>query len=288
MLSAFAPAKLNLYLHVGPLAADGFHPLSSLMVFADVGDVLTFEPNEEVVFAAQGPFGALAPMDDANLVVRAARAIWPQARGGRLTLEKRLPIAAGLGGGSSDAGAALRLLRSALDLPLEDAALEVEAAALGSDGVACFWRKSVIAEGRGERLSPAPSMPVLDAVLVNPGVPSPTGAVYRAYDAAPRDAARPATPGSFPSVEAVAGWLGSTRNDLQTPAVALAPAIGEVLSVLADQPESLFVRMSGSGSTCFALCSSQTASARLAGRLAAFNPTWWVRAARLGSAPSAE
>ncbi len=287
MASAFAPAKLNLYLHVGPPTADGFHPLSSLMVFADVGDELRFESAEAVEFAVEGPFATLVPMDDTNLVVRAARSVWPaqergEARGGRLTLDKRLPIAAGLGGGSADAGAALRLLREAFDLPLDDAALEARASALGSDGAACLWARPVIAEGRGERLSPAPALPTLDCVLINPGAPSPTGAVYRAYDVAPRDARRPVTPETFATPAAVIEWLATTRNDLEAPAIALTPVIGETLAILAAEPAARFVRMSGSGATCFALCDDRAVAERLAARLAAAHPQWWVRPARLG------
>lgn len=276
MPAAFAPAKLNLYLHVGPPALDGFHPLSSLMVFADVGDTVRLESQPELAFAVEGPFADQVPMDEDNLVVRAARAVWPAGRGGRLVLDKRLPIAAGLGGGSSDAGATLRLLREAFALPLDDAALEALAAALGSDGAACLWGKAVIAEGRGERLSPAPRLPPLPAVLVNPRVPSPTGAVYRAYDAAPRDCARPLTPDVFITPAAVIHWLRATRNDLEAPAIALNPVIGRTLAVLAAEPESLFVRMSGSGATCFALCADLAAAGRLAARLAVANPGWWV------------
>jgi len=282
VLEAFAPAKLNLYLHVAPPSADGFHPLSSLMVFADVGDRLRLEPVDAVAFAVEGPFGHLTPMDEGNLVVRAARAVWPVGHSGRLVLDKQLPIAAGLGGGSADAGAAFRLLREAFDLPLDDAALEAEASALGSDGAACLWARPVIAEGRGERLSPAPQLPTLDAVLVNPGAPSPTGAVYRAYDVAPRDDRRPETPAAFTSVAEVVAWLAGTRNDLEAPAVGLTPVIGETLAVLAAEPEALFVRMSGSGATCFALCEDRPAAERLADRLAEAHPAWWVRAARLG------
>jgi 4-diphosphocytidyl-2-C-methyl-D-erythritol kinase len=140
----------------------------------------------------------------------------------------------------------------------------------------------VIAEGRGERLSPPPGLPTLDCVLVNPGAPSPTGAVYRAYDAAPRDERRPVTPGAFVTPAALIEWLATTRNDLETPAIALTPAIGETLAILAAEPEARFVRMSGSGATCFALCDDRAAAERLAARLGTAHPDWWVRAARLG------
>ncbi len=227
--------------------------------------------------------------------MRAARAFHAAARTPlppfRLLLDKRLPIAAGLGGGSSDAGAALRLLRDALAPNLSDAALEAMAASLGADGAACLWGRAVMAEGRGERLSPAPGLPVLHAVLVNPLVPSPTGAVYRAYDAAvaPEGEARPWMPEAFESAEEVAAWLSvATRNDLEAPAVALEPRIGEVLDVLRDEPESLMARMSGSGATCFALCAGDIEAEGLVERLETMRPDWWVRRCRLGDGKETE
>ncbi|OYX90715.1 MAG: 4-(cytidine 5'-diphospho)-2-C-methyl-D-erythritol kinase, partial [Caulobacter sp. 35-67-4] len=167
---------------------------------------------------------------------------------------------------------------------LSDKALEVMACSLGADGAACLWGLPVIAEGRGERLSPAPSLPPLNAVLVNPLAPSPTGAVYRAYDAAiaPEGEARPWMPDAFESAEEIAAWLSAaTRNDLEAPAVALEPLIGEVLDVLRDEPETLLARMSGSGATCFALCAGDIEAEGLAERLESMRPSWWVRRCRL-------
>src|SRR3984885_9321343 len=168
--TAFAPAKVNLYLHVGALEADGRHPLSSLMVFADVGDHLTVRPADSLGMEITGPFAEGLSAGEDNLVLRAAKAILARTRKPHapfhLVLNKALPLAAGLGGGSSDAGAALRLLREALEADLADAELEAIAGELGSDGPACVFARTVIAEGRGERLSPAPGFPVLDAVLV--------------------------------------------------------------------------------------------------------------------------
>lgn len=287
-LSAFAPAKVNLFLHVGGPDAEGYHPISSLMVFADAGDQVMIQPSDAPAFETSGPFGGGIPADGDNLVVRAARAFHARLGGPippyRLILDKRLPIAAGLGGGSSDAGAAFKLLRDALAPDLSDDDLEPLAASLGADGAACLRATALMAEGRGEVLSPAPALPELHAVLVNPGVPSPTGAVYRAYDAAvhPDGAERPFLPEDLESVEEVAAWLSvATRNDLEAPAVALEPRIGEVLDVLREEPESLLVRMSGSGATCFALCAGDIEAETLVERLELARPDWWVRRCRL-------
>lgn len=287
-LSAFAPAKVNLFLHVGAPDAEGYHPISSLMVFADVGDRVAIQPSDAPGFETSGPFGAAIPSGADNLVVRAARAFHARLGGPippyRLILDKHLPIAAGLGGGSSDAGAALKLLRDALAPALSDEDLEPLAASLGADGAACLRATALLAEGRGEILSPAPELPELHAVLVNPGVPSPTGAVYRAYDAAvhPEGAALPFLPASLETAEETAGWLAvATRNDLQAPAVTLEPRISEALDVLSAEPESLLVRMSGSGATCFALCAGDIEAETLAERLAVLRPDWWVRRCRL-------
>ena len=283
--SALAPAKVNLFLHVAPLAPDGYHPLASLMVFADVGDRLTLEPADETGFVLTGPFAAALSGEDpaANLAWRAALRLIEQAGVRpdpfRLTVEKLLPVAAGLGGGSSDAGAALRLVREAFVPDAEDAALEAIAAELGSDGPACLFGRPVIAQGRGERLSPAPALPPLPAVLVNPGVACPTGPVYRAYDALTRKgtADLPPLPTAFEDVQAVVAALKACRNDLEPPAEDVAPQIGEVLAHLRREPETRLARLSGSGATCFALCESSEDAAVLADRLRAHAPAWWVR-----------
>lgn len=282
---ALAPAKINLFLHVGAPTADGYHPLCSLMVFADLGDQVALA--EGGGFRLGGPYGPALAGEGDNLVLRAARALADRL-GGRdlpgLALEKHLPVAAGLGGGSSDAGAVLRLLRDAWAPDLPDTDLERVAASLGADGAACLWGRPVIAEGRGERLSPAPGLPMIDAVLVNPGVAVSTPAVYRGLDAAGAfsDVTPPPMPEAFESVEELAGWLTTTRNDLEAPALALAPTVADVLETLAGEPETLFSRMSGSGATCFALCSGDYEAETLAERLEALRPGWWVRRCRLG------
>ena len=286
--AAFAPAKVNLFLHGGPPAADGYHPIASLMAFADVGDVVTTFEAEAMALHVHGPFARGLSADGDNLVARAAKAFVAEAKRPvapvGLSLDKRLPGAAGLGGGSSDAGAALRLLREVSGAKLSDERLQAAAASLGADGAACLWGRPTFAEGRGERLTPAPALPVIDAVLVNPGVPVSTPAVYKRFDADARfgDVALPPAPDAFEDVRELAAWLGRLRNDLERPAVAVAPEVGAVLETLAGEPETLLARVSGSGGTCFALCDDDIAAETLAERLEAMAPHWWVQRCKLG------
>ena len=284
--TAFAAAKVNLYLHVAPPTPDGYHPIASLMAFADVGDTVTAAPADALSMTIEGPFGQGLSAGPDNLVLRAAAALLARAgradAGARIVLTKALPIAAGLGGGSSDAGAALRLLNDMLALGFGEAELENVAAEIGADGAACLRGRMLVAEGRGEQLSPAPSMPPLPAVLVNPGVPSPTGAVYRAYDesGAPGLADRADHP-PLNSVRDVVFWLRACRNDLEPPALKLEPRIAQALEALAAEPEALLTRMSGSGATCFCLTETRAEAEALAARLAAAHPGWWVKACTL-------
>jgi 4-diphosphocytidyl-2-C-methyl-D-erythritol kinase len=285
---AFAPAKVNLFLHVGAPAADGYHPLCSLMVFADVGDRVGIELGEGSLIVG-GPFArGLAGHEADNLIVRAVRAFVAEL--GRpmgelaMTLDKQLPIASGLGGGSSDAGAVLRLIRDVFAPQIDDTRLELVAGTLGADGAACLWGRPVLAEGYGERLSPAPGLPEIHAVLVNPGVAVSTPAVYRGLDASGDfgDVTPPPMPEAFESIAELAAWLSMQRNDLEAPAVAAAPEVGMVLETLRADPETLLARVSGSGGTCFALCLDDLAAESLAGRIEALAPDWWVRRCRLG------
>jgi 4-diphosphocytidyl-2-C-methyl-D-erythritol kinase len=287
--ATFAPAKVNLFLHVGPPEGEGgYHPICSLMAFADVGDVVTTFGAEALTLRVAGPFAPELAGEGDNLILRAARALIAAAKRPAapigLRLDKRLPVASGLGGGSSDAGAALRLLREALDLGIDNARLEAVAASLGADGAACLWGVPAIAEGRGERLSAAPGLPPLDAVLVRPPVPVSTAQVYRAFDAAGRfgDAARPTMPDAFEDAAELAGWLSAQRNDLEAASIAVAPQVGAVLETLAGEPETLMARVSGSGGTCFALCAGDIEAEGLAERIEAMAPDWWVQRCRLG------
>jgi len=282
-----APAKVNLFLHVGAPGADGFHPLVSLMTFADLGDRLTAVPAPGLALSIEGAFAAGLSAGEDNLVMRAARALVAHAgladAPWRLVLDKQLPVASGLGGGSADAGAALRLLDRVMALRTPEAVLETLAAGLGADGAACLRARPLIAEGRGERLSPAPSWPVLPCVLVNPGAASSTPAVYAALDRGGRfgDLARPVL-GDADDPRAVAAMLAPLRNDLQAPAILLEAAIGEALAALDAEAETLLARVSGSGGSCFALCADTADAARLAARLSRAHPGWWVRPCQLG------
>jgi 4-diphosphocytidyl-2-C-methyl-D-erythritol kinase len=286
--AAFAPAKVNLFLHVGSPGADGYHPICSLMAFADVGDVVSTFDAEALCLRVAGPFAAGLDAGSDNLVMRAAQALVAEARRPLapvgISLQKRLPVASGLGGGSSDAGAALRLLRQTFDLPTDNRRLEALAAELGADGAACLWGAPAIAEGRGERLSAAPGLPPLDAVLVRPPVAVSTAEVYRRFDADGRfgDVAPPAAPEAFEDAIDLAAWLAGQRNDLQAAAIAVAPAVGTVMETLANEPEALIARVSGSGGTCFALCADDIQAESLAERLEAMAPDWWVQRCRLG------
>jgi len=287
-LEAFAPAKVNLFLHVGAPRPDGFHPISSLMVFADVGDRLAATPAERLSLRVEGPMAGHAPPGEDNLVLRAARALAERAGvpepGLGLVLHKALPAAAGLGGGSSDAAATLRLVRQALALKLADSVLEDIAAGLGSDIPACVSGRPAIAEGRGEQLRAAPSLCPLPAVLVRPPADSATGPVYRAFDSdmGTASAEAPELPAGIATPQEAAAVFARCRNDLEAPAVRLQPRIGEALAQLRAAPETLLGRMSGSGSACFALCADDEASARLVTRLEAAHPDWWITPCRLG------
>jgi 4-diphosphocytidyl-2-C-methyl-D-erythritol kinase len=277
--SAFAPAKINLFLHVGATASDGYHPLTSWMMFADVGDTLTLRPAGAMAFETSGPYGGGLPADETNLVVRArdrllAQAMRPVAPFS-LTLEKQLPIASGMGGGSSDAAAALRLVGKAIGAGPDE---QVELAeGLGADVPACLYAQSVMARGRGEILSNAPEAPPLPAVLVNPGVAVSTAAIFQAFDAGePGDLLDGDPPRRFADVETAAGFLRARRNDLQAPAVALQPVIGEAIAMLSAQPQPLLVRMTGSGATVFALCADGEGARSLAEAVRGLRPDWWV------------
>jgi 4-diphosphocytidyl-2-C-methyl-D-erythritol kinase len=288
-LQRLAPAKVNLFLHVGRLGADGYHPVSSLATFADVGDVVRLASAQMMGFSVEGPFAAGLAAESDNLVIRARDLLLaghPDSPPFHLTLDKRLPIAAGLGGGSSDAAAALRLIGEALAAG-EGAAFAAIARQLGADALMCLDAKPVLAEGRGDDLSPTPRFPDLPAVLVNPLQPSPTGQVYRAYDdaGAPGDAGRPVWPADLSTVEAVSDFLAGCRNDLEAPAIGLQPAIAEVLAAVRARPETRLARMSGSGATCFAICADPSRRDALAAAIAAAHPGWWVRSCTLaGSA----
>jgi len=272
-----APAKVNLFLHVGERRADGFHPLQSLAVFTGAGDELRAEAAPALSLTLEGPFAKGLAAESDNLVLRAARALAAKAGilfGAALTLSKHLPVASGIGGGSADAAAALRALKKLWRLEIEDAALLDIAAALGSDIPVCLPSASAYMEGRGEILTPV-AVPRLPILLVNPSVAVPTREVFATLkDRCGTGMALPR--GGFADAAALLAFLAATRNDLEAPARALQPAIGGVLEMLAALPGALLARMSGSGATCFALFADEASCARGALALQAANPGWWV------------
>jgi 4-diphosphocytidyl-2-C-methyl-D-erythritol kinase len=333
-----APAKVNLFLHVGRKRTDGYHDLTSLVVFPDVGDVVSISTNavipakarlgrepgpiagrtrtmkvqhadewvpvlarralarddklsDRIAFSIKGPFAAALrleehnddePLPRANAVLDAAVTLKGRmlfrgrmVPGAKIVLTKNLPIASGIGGGSADAAAALRLLNTVWNLRLSKDELREIGLAIGSDVPVCIDPRPQWMEGRGERVERGPRMPEVYMTLVNPGVPVPTAAVFRTLTKK-SGSKRPPAPKSFSSARSLSAWLArETRNDLQAPALAIAPPIAHVLEALAAQPGCLLARMSGSGATCFGLFET----AREANRAAASMPkTWWAQA----------
>ena len=268
--------------------AAGYHPLSSLVAFADVGDQVRWVPDGQKL-TVTGPFAHEVPTGPDNLIERAMAqlsAATDRGLGGGWHLDKQLPVASGVGGGSADAGAALRLAAQRLGLAVDDPAVVAAARSIGADGPMCLASQTAWTEGYGEMLMPEPRLPPLPCVLVNPGVPSPTGAVYRAYDEAPVGSAdRPAPPPDW-SVSSIIAWLAVQRNDLQAPAIALEPRIAGVLEAVAATPKVALARMSGSGATVFGLCASQGEAEAAATALSVRYPDWWIRACTLGNRES--
>src|SRR5882724_6861569 len=257
-LAGFAPAKVNLTLHVLGRRSDGYHELESLVVFADVGDHLAFVPGAELDLGVRGPTADVSGPAGDNLVVKAARLLAERLDGlrlGRFTLDKRLPVAAGLGGGSSDAAAALRLLVLENGLALGDPRVIDAARATGADVPVCLDPRSRMMRGVGEILSAPVALPKLPAVLVNPGVAVPTAGVFKALAAPPlAPAAKPDDPiATDADINGVISAVAARRNDLEAPAISLQPVIADVLSALRAFPACRLARMSGSGATCFGL-----------------------------------
>ncbi|MEL6595103.1 MAG: 4-(cytidine 5'-diphospho)-2-C-methyl-D-erythritol kinase [Pseudomonadota bacterium] len=269
-VSAFAPAKINLTLHVTGQREDGYHLLDSLVCFADIGDLVTVAFDDDLSFTVTGPRSAGVPTDETNLVLKAARFLDPDGRA-KITLNKQLPAAAGIGGGSSDAAATLRALSELWGVSLPDSTVD-----LGADVPVCLHPMALRMQGVGDVLTPVAPLPETHAVLVNPGVDVPTPEVFNALEtknSPPMDAVT-----SFPNAAALAQWLAVQRNDLQAPAISRAPVILDVLDCLND---GLFAAMSGSGATCFALYTSGAEAAAKARDLSRDYPAWWVTPCRL-------
>jgi 4-diphosphocytidyl-2-C-methyl-D-erythritol kinase len=282
-----APAKVNLTLRVLGRRADGYHELESLVAFAGVGDALTFVPGDALTLIVSGPTAPAAGDSADNLVLKAARALAERTAGltlGRFALSKRLPVAAGLGGGSADAAAALRLLAQANGIALDDPRLMQAALATGADVPVCLDPRPRLMCGVGDVLSAPLDLPRLFAVLINPGVAVSTREVFAALNLPP--AAPPAPAGAPPAPSALLAEIASGRNDLEQPAIELEPVIADVLSVISKLPGCRLARMSGSGATCFGLFETNAAATAAARTVRVGYPQWWVRATVLGAAPS--
>jgi 4-diphosphocytidyl-2-C-methyl-D-erythritol kinase len=278
----FAPAKVNLTLHVIGRRADGYHEIESLVAFAGIGDRVAFAPGDALGLVTRGPTAAAAGPSGDNLVLKAARLLMervPGLKAGRFTLYKRLPVAAGLGGGSSDAAAVLRLLARHNGIALDDPRLREAARLTGADVPVCLDPRARVMRGIGEVLSAPIALEKLPAVLVNPGVFVPTKDVFAKLAAPQSPAVRTS---NTALAEAGMDEIRSGRNDLEPPAIALQPVIADVLAALRASARCRLARMSGSGATCFALFESGRAAIAAARALRAQHPRWWVRATTLG------
>ena len=272
-INVFAPAKVNLSLHITGQRADGYHLLDSLVAFAPVGDRLVLSAGQGFTMSVDGPEGAGVPVDDSNLALRGARLV--SENGVHIALTKDLPAAAGIGGGSSDAAAAIRGACALFDAPMPDKGAILS---LGSDVPMCMMPAPARATGIGGELERV-ALPRLPAVLVNPRVPVSTPSVFRTLTR--RD--NPPMPDvpAFAGVPDAIAWLADQRNDMQAAAIAIEPMVATVLDALGDTGAALS-RMSGSGATCFGLYPTDAAAREAGTAIAAAHPDWWVRATWLG------
>jgi len=273
-----APAKVNLALHVVGRRADGYHLLESLVVFTELGDRLRVAPSGIDAFVVSGPFATGVPRDGDNLVLRARDLLRknfpePARHPVRIELEKNLPPASGIGGGSSDAAATLHALCELWALQVSQSELMTLAEPLGADLPMCIAAHPLIARGTGEQIDPAGSMPRLPLVLVNPGVPVSTPAVFNAL-AQRENAPLDGLPARI-DFDSLVDWLAQARNDLQAPAISIEPAISKVLEAI-DHESALVARMSGSGATCFGIFETAEAAQAAARRISEARPGWWV------------
>lgn len=278
-ISETAPAKVNLALHVTGRRDDGYHLLDTLVTFTQAGDRVTVGPAESDTLALSGRFADGLPADGSNLVAR-ARDMLRALAGSRafpvaIRLEKNLPVASGIGGGSSDAAAALRALVRLWGLDLPAGALAAAALPLGADLPMCLAARPLLARGIGEALTPVAGLPPLPIVLANPGVAVATPSVFRAL--ARRDNPPLAPLPERPGIAALVDWLAAARNDLEAPALSVAPEISSCLAALRGNG-AMLARMSGSGATCFGIFASRQDAAQAAAAIAAAQPSWYIEA----------
>lgn len=274
-----APAKINLALHVGGRREDGLHRLASLVAFTEFGDRVGVGDSAGISLDVRGPFRTDVPLDGSNLVLRAARLIGDR-RGAAISLEKRIPVAAGLGGGSSDAAEVLRQLSRSWNVPLppEDSLME-----LGADVPACLAGCPAVVEGAGEVVSPVDCVPELQLLLVNPGLPISTKSVFRAFSGSGTPVLEP--PGDGCGDSKFIAWLAAQRNDLEAVAIGIEPEVGRMLGRIRRLPGCLLSRMSGSGATCFGIFDGVAKAEEAARTLKSECQSWWVAATSIRRTP---
>jgi 4-diphosphocytidyl-2-C-methyl-D-erythritol kinase len=280
-MQEIAFAKINLALHVRRRAPDGYHHIETLFAFAEEGDRLSVAEGEELSLEGEGEFAASLPPTEANIVLAAAQALrqrYSIVRGAALRLDKRLPVAAGIGGGSADAAAALRLLQRWWELPHEPEALLEIGRSLGADVAACIISAPLRGEGRGDDLAAIDGTALARAplLLVNPRIAVSTAAVFAAWDGVDR--------GPLAAGDVIAAAQAG-RNDLEPAALAIAPQIGDVLAALSAAKNVRLARMSGSGATSFALFATEADRDAASAAIAARHPGWWQCATRLRATP---
>ena len=284
MIEYQAAAKINLALHVTARRDDGYHSLDTLVTFAKFGDVIRVEPANNISLTIEGPFAEALGNKDDNLVLKAAHLLQQvvkdsgnNAPGAIIHLNKHLPIASGIGGGSADAAATLLALCELWAIKPEALDLKETALQLGADVPMCLYSKPLAASGIGEEIAPV-ALAELNMVLINPGISISTPKIFRALTATNSDSLPPIKP--RPSPKELLDWLQNTQNDLQAPAIKLAPQIQAVLDSLLESKECQFARMSGSGATCFGLFESIEQAKSTANDIGQRNPDWWCIASR--------
>lgn len=285
-MQELARAKINLSLRVPGRRADGYHEVESLVTFADVGDVLFASPEDELSLSVTGPFAAQLAGEPENLVLRAAmalRSFTGLPRGARLILEKNLPVASGIGGGSADAAAALRALIRLGDIEIDEANLLHMAIELGADVPVCLQSRTAMMRGIGERITPVEKLPAFWMVLANPSITISTTEIFQKLNAPSLNAHthNDVVP-DFKNFESLLDWLKRNPNDLQASAISIAPVIADVLWVLDETTNCRLARMSGSGATCFALFAREEEARSAALKLRSAEPNWWIAVSGCG------
>lgn len=279
MMQLPAPAKINLFLHITGRREDGYHSLQSLIFFADIGDRIAVEVADRNQLIATGPYAAQLPAPEENLVMRALAALqreYPDIPPLQIHLEKRLPVASGIGGGSSDAAAVLRAAVALSQREYTPLALQPLLLSLGAEMPVCYAAEPALVQGIGEQVTPWPVLPEWGVVLINPNLLLPTKEVFAAMQASAYCSAQefhaPRTAGEWKTLAL------ETHNNMTAAAASLLPGIEEILQVLAAEPECFLARMSGSGATCFGLFENRAMAVQAAQRLSTGHPEWWVEA----------